>query len=302
MIRTTRAVLATAVPTAAVALSVLLASAALAPEAVTAPESTATAAPVPVATSSASSTALPWPSTAARSGRESVTDAATACCAAPAATSAATPAAAPGDDATRLDATPPASTSPASPDGPAPTATPSPESPERVPEQQDAGGVDVGVSIDPPAVPGVLSMTVADSSATLVESGSTPLRRRFVGALPTVAVTDSRDPAPSPAASGWYVLASASDFTGTSGRTIGAEHLGWTPELTGTGDAVSAGPRVAGTLDGGPGLSDAVLLSAADGSPAASGSWSATAALLLATEPSVAAGGYRSTLTLSLFE
>jgi hypothetical protein len=160
----------------------------------------------------------------------------------------------------------------------------------------------VGVSIDPPTAPGALSMTVADSSATLVESGSTPLRRQFLGALPTVTVTDTRDSAQSPAVAGWYVLGSASDFTGASGRTIGAEHLGWTPELRGTGDAVSAGPRVAGTLDGGPGLSDAVLLSAADDSPAASGSWSATATLLLGTEPTVAAGGYRSTLTLSLFE
>jgi hypothetical protein len=187
-------------------------------------------------------------------------------------------------------------------DGATPTAIPAPQDPERLPEQQDAGGVDVGVSIDPPTAPGALSMTVADSPATLVESDSTPLRRRFLGALPTVTVTDTRDPAQSPAAAGWYVLGTASDFTGASGASIGAAHLGWTPELAGSGGAVSAGPRVSGVLDGGSGVRDAVLVSADDDSPAQAGSWSATADLVLATEPTVAAGAYRSTLTLSLFE
>ncbi|MCJ1686499.1 hypothetical protein [Rathayibacter sp. VKM Ac-2927] len=297
MIRTTRAVLATAVPTAALALSLVFASAAVAPEAVTAPETTDTAVPVPVASASASPTTLPWPSSATRSGRGSVTDATTACCAVPPRTS--TPAAveSPTDDST--DGTPSESDSP---DGASPTATPAPESPDRVPEQQDAGGVDVGVSIDPPNTPGALSMTVAGSASTLVESGSTAVRRQFLGALPTVTVADTRGSAAGPAVSGWYVLGSASDFTRASGGSIGAAHLGWTPELTGPGGAVFAGPRVAGVLDGGSGVHDAVLLSAADDSPAGSGSWSATADLLLATEPTVAAGSYRSTLTLSLFE
>ena len=49
-------------------------------------------------------------------------------------------------------------------------------------------------------------------------------------------------------------------------------------------------------------MRDAVLVSADDDSPAQAGSWSATAELILATEPTVAAGAYRSTLTLSLFE
>ncbi|MCJ1683505.1 hypothetical protein [Rathayibacter sp. VKM Ac-2928] len=289
MIRTTRAVLATAVPSTALALSLVFASAAVAPEAVTAPERTPTAAPVPVATSSASPTALPWPSSATRSGRGSDTDPATACCTVPPAESAA--AAPPEDDSADV-----------SPDGTTPAATPAPQDPERLPEQQDAGGVDVGVSIDPPTAPGALSMTVAGSASTLVESGSTAVRRQFLGALPTVTVADTRGSAAGPAVSGWYVLGSASDFTRASGGSIGAAHLGWTPELTGPGGAVSAGPRVAGVLDGGSGVHDAVLLSAADDSPAGSGSWSATADLLLATEPTVAAGSYRSTLTLSLFE
>ena len=311
MIRTTRAVLATAVPTAALALSVLLASAALAPEAVTAPEATATATPVPVPMPSASPTALPWPSSATRGSRSSTEEAAAACCAAPPATS--TPVAdAPGSDSTEgasADGDSPDSGSP----GATPTTTPAPGTPDRLPEQQDAGGVDVGVSIDPPSAPGALSMSVDASAATLVESGSTAQRRLFLGTLPTVTVTDTRDPAERPVASGWYVLATASDFTGDAGRTIGAEHLGWTPELTGATAAgpVGAGPRVLGALDGGDGgRDDAVLLRAADdtddtdagASAPAAGSWSATAALLLGTELTVAAGGYRSTLTLSLFE
>ncbi|NQX04579.1 hypothetical protein HQQ82_07165 [Rathayibacter sp. VKM Ac-2856] len=298
MIRTTRAVLTTAVPSAALVLSLVFASAALAPEAVTAPEPTATAAPVPDATASAAPTPAPWPSTGSRSGRDA-DESSSVCCAVPESS------AAPRDDIEDGGpAAPVPSDSPSTSDVPAsssdPTASPEP-APE--PEQQGAGGVDVGVSIDSPSTPGTLSMTVAGSASTLVESGSTPLQRRFLGALPTVTVADTRDAAPGPAVAGWYVLASASDFTAATGPAIGAAHLGWTPELAdAAGDAVSAGPRVDGLLDGGSGVDDAVLLSAADDSPATSGSWSATAALVLATEPTVAPGAYRSTLTLSLFE
>lgn len=296
MIRTTRAVLATAVPSAALVLSLVFASAALAPEAVTAPEPTATAAPVLDATASAAPTPAPWPSASSRSGRDSA-GSPSACCADPESSTAPRDDSADGGPAAPLPSDSP-STSDAPASSPDPTATDTPE-----PEQQDAGGVDVGVSIDSPSTPGTLSMTVAGSASTLVESGSTAVQRRFLGSLPTVTVADTRDAAPGTAVAGWYVLASASDFTAATGPAIGAAHLGWTPELAdAAGDAVSAGPRVDGLLDGGSGVDDAVLLSAADDSPATSGSWSATAALVLATEPTVAPGAYRSTLTLSLFE
>ncbi|QHC57978.1 hypothetical protein [Rathayibacter sp. VKM Ac-2760] len=284
MIRTTRAVLATAVPSAALALSVAFASAALAPGAAPAPESTGTAEPVAVATATSvpAPTSAPWPTAPDRSGRDSTAE----------------DSAADSGAAAAHDASP----------GTGTAAAPAPEdpdrAPERVPVQQDTGGVEVGVAIDPPVGPGALSLTVAGAGTSLVESGSTPLHRRFRGALPTVTVADTRDAAGIPSGAGWYVLASATDFDGGSDRVpIGADHLGWRPALLGGAGPVAAGDAVAGVVDGGRGLTDAVLLRAVDGSAAATGaSWAATAELRLGTDAAVAPGDYRSTLTLSLFE
>lgn len=291
MIRTTRAALAAAAPSAALALAVVFASAALAPEAAPAPEPTASAEAVVVATPSpAPDAVVATPRAGDRDDRGRSAgildgDAAAICCGTALRGTAAEESVEPVEGGAGWGDS-------GESGGEAPSPAPSPE---------ETTGVDVGVAIDPVVGPGSLSMTVQSASARLGESGSTQAHRRFVGALPTVTVTDTRDPASS---AGWFVLASAGDFEGASGQpAIGADHLGWTPALLG-GDAsaVRAGQRVAGGLDGGEGIRDAVLLATVDGSSAGADSWSATAELVLGTERSVAPGAYRSTLTLSLFE
>lgn len=153
--------------------------------------------------------------------------------------------------------------------------------------------------------PGVLSMTVAGTSTALTEDGSDATARVFTGELPTVTVTDTRDADEIADGAFWYVVGSASDFvSGTD--TIGAENLGWAPQLIDGGDSglVAEGDVVEPDLDGGPGLVDQELLAMAFDSAEISteGQWTATADLTLKAPADVAAGEYTSTLTLSLFE
>lgn len=170
--------------------------------------------------------------------------------------------------------------------------------------------VDVNVTVTELDQPGVLSMSVAGSDAALTESGSTPTIRQFTGQLPTVTVTDTRTADEIPDDAGWYVLGSASAFTGDADQEeISADHLGWTPALIDGGEAglVSEGDPVDTVLDEGDdavGLLDQELLALSLDSEdtATDGSWSVTADLTLKTEPDVAAGDYTSVLTLSLFE
>ncbi|MCJ1703822.1 MULTISPECIES: hypothetical protein [unclassified Rathayibacter] len=176
-------------------------------------------------------------------------------------------------------------------------------------EQQGADDVDVNVQIAPLTTPGSLSMTVASDATALTENGSNSVARQFTGTLPTVTVTDTRDAADIPAGAGWYVLGTASDFTSSTGDTIGAENLGWAPNLIDGGDSglVAEGDVVDTALDGGPdgvGLVDQELLAITNDSAgvAEEGSWTANAALTLKTPTTVDAGDYSSTLTLSLFE
>ncbi|MBF4461198.1 MULTISPECIES: hypothetical protein [unclassified Rathayibacter] len=169
--------------------------------------------------------------------------------------------------------------------------------------------VNVNVDIAPLTGTGALSMSVAGTSTTLTENGSTGVIRQFTGTLPTVTVTDTRDPADIPADAGWYVLGTASDFTSADGKTIGAENLGWAPKLIDGGEQglVAEGDVVDTAIDGGPngvGLVGQELLAITNDSAgiATEGSWTANADLFLRTEPTVDAGAYSSTLTLSLFE
>lgn len=170
--------------------------------------------------------------------------------------------------------------------------------------------VDVDVTIAELDEPGVLAMTVAGTSTTLTETGSTATVRQFTGRLPAVTVTDTRTAEEIPDGAGWYVLGSASDFTGDAGQApIGADHLGWTPALVDGGDAglVAEGDQVDTVLDEGPdavGLVDQELLALALDSEAIAteGSWTVEAGLTLKTEAGVAPGDYSSVLTLSLFE
>ena len=167
------------------------------------------------------------------------------------------------------------------------------------------GDTDVDIAVDIAEIdePGVLAMTVAGGSASLTENGSTVTNRRFTGQLPTVTVTDTRDPADIAAGAYWYVLGSITDFVGTTGQPsiLAADSFGWSPSLVaGDPGSVSAGDPV----EPGEGFTDSEMLAMAfdSGAIASEGSWSATAGLELLTSTTVAPGQYSATLTLSLFE
>ncbi|WP_435746310.1 hypothetical protein [Microbacterium sp. PMB16] len=178
-------------------------------------------------------------------------------------------------------------------------------------EEQGDDNVDVTVEIAEITEPGVLAMTVAGTSASLTETDSTATIRQFTGALPTVTITDTRTPEEIPAGAGWYVLGTATGFTGSAGQTgIGADHLGWAPRLIDGDDEglVGAGDEVTSVLDdtgAQVGLVDQELFAiAASSANVAEGDaqWTATADLTLKTGSDVAPGTYTALVTLSLFE
>ncbi|MER6830591.1 hypothetical protein ABT352_31690 [Streptosporangium sp. NPDC000563] len=171
-------------------------------------------------------------------------------------------------------------------------------------------GIEVSVNIAPVQTPGEVSMTVADNNGvTLTENGTNAAARQFTGTLPTVTVTDTRQPAEIPAGDFWAVVGQASQFTATGGTaTIGPEYLGWAPRLiseTETG-AVAAGEPVSSVISDGTGapnvgLQGQELLVSTANSADEIGTWEVNADLALRTPVDVTAGEYNSTLTLSLF-
>ncbi|WP_227820220.1 hypothetical protein [Agromyces aureus] len=180
-------------------------------------------------------------------------------------------------------------------------------------EQSHGGGeVDVNVAISEITEPGVLAMSIAGTAVNLTENGSDELVRQFTGTLPTVTITDTRSAEEIPDGAAWYVLGSATAFTGDAGQApIGAGHLGWAPALIDGGGSglVAAGDEVQTVLDDDAapdnvGLVDQELFASAfdSGEIATEGSWTANASLFLRTPSTVGAGQYSGTITLSLFE
>jgi len=169
----------------------------------------------------------------------------------------------------------------------------------------DDTNVDVSVEIEGDVPVGNLAFSVAANETALTEADESSVEgtREFNGALPEVTVTDTRTEVPEGAY--WYVLGSASAFTGDAGE-ISADNLGWAPTLVDGGDTglVSEGEPVEPALEDGPGLVDQELLvstfDSAEVNP--EGSWTAGANLTLRTGEDVAPGAYTSTITLSLFE
>lgn len=171
----------------------------------------------------------------------------------------------------------------------------------------DSNDVDVTVQIAQLHEPGILALSVADSSTVLAENGSTAAVRRFTGTLPTVTVTDTRTAGEIPDGAFWYVNGTASSLVGDTGQPeIAADHLGWSPHLlTPNAGEVSEGPQVDTVLDAPPnnvGLEGAELLAMAESSEEAVGVWQAAADLVLKVPVTVAPGTYTSVVTLSLFE
>jgi hypothetical protein len=185
--------------------------------------------------------------------------------------------------------------------------------------EEGHGEQDVAVNVQIAEItqPGVLAMSVAATTTTLTEDGSTPTVRQFTGTLPTVTVTDTRDPATIPEDAAWYVIGTSSDFTGSNGQTpISAGHLGWKPALIQGSESgqVAQGDEVVTIIDdpttdpefpaNNVGLVDQELLATAfnSGDIASEGQWTATANLFLRTPATITAGDYTANLTLSLFE
>lgn len=179
-----------------------------------------------------------------------------------------------------------------------------------VADEIESDDVAVNVTIPRLDTPGFLAMSVAANSTTLTEGTPTADYREFTGILPTVTITDTRAAEEIPDDAGWYVLGSATDFTGAAeDPTISAGHLGWAPALLDGGESglVSEGEQVDTVLDEGDdavGLVDQELLALAINSEeiATEGSWAANANLFLRTPLTVKPGQYSSTVTLSLFE
>lgn len=187
-------------------------------------------------------------------------------------------------------------------------------------------GIAVNVDIAPVNT-GALTLTVAEASTALTEQTSADAdAREFVGTLPTVTVSDTRDPSAIPAGTvdengetvptAWYVEGQASSFVKAgSADTIGPENLGWTPVLlTDSDGTVAQGDQTVPALDeptnspadnNNVGLADKELFAISTSSAEARAqgtSWTASASLKLKTPKTVAPGSYTSTLTLSLFE
>lgn len=162
-----------------------------------------------------------------------------------------------------------------------------------------AAGIPVQATV-PEGENGVLALTVADfgSGVALSKAANAGDRLQFTGALPTVTVTDSRTRAQA-GAGGWEVTGQAFAFA-SDVRSIGAEHLGWSPTVATTRDGLSAGGAVATTMSGGTGLAAPARLAAAN----ASGRYGSAAlggSLVLDLPVDTQPGTYTGTLTLSLF-
>lgn len=140
-------------------------------------------------------------------------------------------------------------------------------------EPGDDADVRVTVEIDEP---GVLAMSIAGDAVALAEDGSTLLVRQFVGALPTVTVTDTRDPEEVPDGAAWAVLDNATDFVGGAGQAPIGNNVGL--------------------------VDRELLVSTFDSEAVAGDACSVDADLFLRTPADVAAGECTSVRTLSLLE
>ena len=145
-----------------------------------------------------------------------------------------------------------------------------------------------------------LALTVADFGPSVELSAPENLgdRLRLTGALPQVTVNDSRTAAQA-GAGGWAVSGQADAFTST-GQTVTADNLGWTPAVVTPRAGLSAGPVVATALSGGTGLARPSQLASAD----AAGRWGSAvigAGLVLEVPVATQPGTYTGMMTVTLF-
>jgi hypothetical protein len=148
-------------------------------------------------------------------------------------------------------------------------------------------------TIEQPVTGGALSMsqTAALISMSPVTLDGTP--KTGTGALNQVTVTDARG-----SLSGWTLTGSVTPLTtgaGGTNRTIPADQVSWTPAC-GAASGSNAAEVVAGSAGAIP--TNSALCTAASGG--GGGTFTADAGITVSVAPSVAAGLYTGTLTLTL--
>jgi enterochelin esterase-like enzyme len=155
-------------------------------------------------------------------------------------------------------------------------------------------------AVIPEGEDGVLAMTVADFGDAVRLSAPENIgdRLRLTGDLPEVTVSDSRTAAQA-GQGGWAVSGQADAFT-SSGQSLPATHLGWTPEVLTPRAGLVAGAPVSTVLDGGPGLATPSRLASAD-AQGRYGSATLGAALRLEVPVGTQPGTYTGMMTVSLF-
>lgn len=147
---------------------------------------------------------------------------------------------------------------------------------------------------DPALEQGALTMTIAaDSTVDLGDARNGGDRWSFDATLPQISVTDTRT-----AAAGWSLTGSTEGLTSPAGA-ISSAFLGWAPRVLGAATA-DAGPQVLGQLDGGQGLTEAMLLARAD-DHARFGTTEVVADLALDVPVDTPEGSYAGAVNVRLF-
>ncbi|WP_281896559.1 HtaA domain-containing protein [Micromonospora humidisoli] len=157
-----------------------------------------------------------------------------------------------------------------------------------------AGGGDADQQITATVTGGALTLGVAGATVALpaVSNGQVT-----TGALNAATVADLRG-----TNAGWSLVGQVSDFASTTGGTIAADNLGWTPSATVGTDGLAGTPGVVtpgAPAAPGAGLGTArALCTSATG--ASNGTFTCGAELQLGVPASALAGDYSAVLTLTL--
>lgn len=145
-----------------------------------------------------------------------------------------------------------------------------------------------------PEEPGSLVLSITPGTATLEGQRNAGDRLRLAGALPSLAVTDTRAEA-----NGWTVSGQSSELA-SGEATVQASYLGWSPHLVDSTHGASPGQRVQTQLSGGEGLATPATLGSADAQTRL-GTTELGADLELELPVDTEAGSYQGAVSMSLF-
>lgn len=164
------------------------------------------------------------------------------------------------------------------------------------PGEPGTGQIPLRASV-PTVEAGDLTLSISDQSVVDFQERDGK-HLNFGAEMPEVTVSDTRNDAQA-ADGGWTVSGQSSALTAVN-LALGAENLGWSPEIVSGKQGVEAGPLVNPSLSGGSGLDAPATLASATGE-SRKGSASLSAALRLQVETDTDPGTYQGALTVSLF-